>query len=786
MKVSLTWLNNYVSLKGIEPKTLSEAFTLKSQEVEDLFPLVDADHLTIGKVIDCRSHENASSLSVCDVDTGDATRQIVCGADNVAAGQKVVVALPGSRLAGGMEIEKTEIRGVESNGMICSLNELGIDEKYHYEDGIHVLDPSAPVGTDALEYLAFNDTVLELDLTPNRADLLSMHGVAYETAAIFNRNLSISDPELITAEEKNQVDISTETDGCRSYYGRVLDNVSIGPSPRWMQARLIAAGIRPINNVVDVTNYVMLETGQPLHAFDYDRIGTGEVVVRDAEEGETFITLDDETRTLKRGDVLITNGEKPIAIGGVMGGAQTEVTEGTSSILLESAAFEPRRIRRTSARLELKSESSLRFERGIDPQRTRYALDRAASLIAIYASASVRDGVQYVDNQAKGSKPVDLSLSTLNKVLGSAYKSSEVRETLNRLRFPYEEEDGLFTVHVPSRRQDVNTYQDLIEEIGRLQDYNALPDTLPTTLSTGALSARQKMRRRIRRTLTGLGLDEVMTYVLRDKARVSDLTVSDADPVELSKPLSRDRHALVLTPLQGMLDVAAYNKNRKEDRLHIFELGKRYGLKAEKERLSILMHGPYRHRRWRKTPETDFYTLKGVLEALQESLNLPSFTYERKTLDHYHPHQTALLKVDGELVGHIGKLHPEYASGYGLEDVYVGELDLDVIESLRRTDHAYAPISPYPGVERDIALLVDEETPAQALKETIAASLPKRLKQSHVFDVYTGERIEEGKKSIAIRLTLADPQGTLKSEDIDALISKVIEALTKEHGALQR
>ncbi len=787
MKVSLTWLNNYVSLKGIKPEELSQAITLRSQEVEDLSPLVDIEEgVTIGEVTGCRPHEEAEKLSVCTVDTGEKKRTIVCGADNVAEGQKVVVALPGAVLAGGMEIRETTIRGVHSEGMICSLSELGIDEKYHQEEGIHVLDPAAPIGSDALEYLAFNDTVLELDLTPNRADLLSMHGVAYEVAAIFGRNLSIPDPELITSEQANTVEIETQTEGCQSYYGRVLEEATIGPSPRWMQARLIAAGIRPINNIVDVTNYVMLETGQPLHAFDYDALRSDRIVVRDAREGESFVTLDEEARTLKAGDVLITDGERPIALGGVMGGLDTEVTSSTRSILLEAATFDPARIRRTSSRLDLKSESSMRFERGVDPQKTRYALDRAAALIAIYASAAVRDGVQNVDRHARGPRDVTLSLNTLNKVLGSNYEAPAVRDVFNRLRFPYDEEDEVFTVHVPSRRQDVNTYQDLIEEVGRLMDYNALPDTLPTTLSIGGLSSRQKLRRHLRRTLSGLGLFETMTYSLRDVSRIDDLTLENGKPVELSKPLSREHHALVRTPLHGMVDVAAYNRARKQESIHLFEIGKQYTSEAERERLGLLMSGPYHHHRWRPTPPTDFFTLKGVIEALRQALNLPRFHYEAITLENYHPHQTARIYCKGKSIGHIGKLHPEYVEPQGLEDVYVAELDIESLEALQQEDYTYAPVSPYPGVRRDIALLVDDDVPAEALKDSLASVMPDRLQSSHVFDVYTGEKIEAGKKSIAIRLTLADPEGTLRSEDVDALIAEGVEALSREHGAQQR
>ncbi len=786
MKVSLSWLQEYVSLEGITPDELASTLTLRSQEIENVYNLVEADTLIIGEVLDVSKHEKADKLSVCRVDTGKDKLQIVCGAPNVAKGQKVVVALPGATLAGGLRIEKTTLRGVESNGMICSLSELGIEYKYHHEDGIHVLADTAPVGEDALEYLSLNDTVVELDLTPNRSDLLSMHGVAYDVAAIYDRKLKLPMPEIITANQDNPFTIETDTEKCPSYYARILDNVTIAPSPRWLQARLIAAGIRPINNVVDITNYVMIETGQPLHAFDLETLTSEKVLVREAKQGETFVTLDEEKRTLEEGDILITDGQKPIALGGVMGGLDTEVSDSTVSLLLESATFDPRQIRRTSSRLDLRSESSIRFERGVDPEKTRYALDRACAFLATYAKASIRNGVRYFDNHKRKKRIIPITLDKVNKVLGSSYSVNEVQNVFDRLDFSYEEKEGRFLVEAPSRRVDIQTYQDLIEEIGRLKDYNELPDTLPSTVSVGALSPYQQFKRKIRSTLSALGLSEAITYALREKERINDLTRENESPVELSKPLSKAHHALVLTPLTGLFDVVAYNKARKQESVHLFEIGKRYRKNEEPERLGIAMHGPYHPRHWQKTPPTDFFTVKGVVEALQKALRLPELDYEKTTIDNYHPHQTAVVKAGDTTLGHIGKVHPEYAEQYDLEDVYLAELAIDKLYSVAEKDATYRTVAKYPHISRDLALVVDADLPAGELLKTVERTLGERLSESRVFDVFTGKTIGEGKKSLAIRLIFEAREETLQSSDVDADIERVVEALKDTHDARLR
>ncbi len=786
MKVSINWLKTYID-KPLETMQLDELFTTKSQEVESYQALVNATDLVVGHVKVCERHPDADKLSVCDVDVGSNVLQIICGAPNVKQGQFVIVALPGAELPGGLKIKKSTIRGVESSGMICSLIELGIESKYHYETGIHVIKDSVKAGEDALSALGFKDHVLALDLTPNRGDLLSVLGVAYDVAAMLDLPVEEKTFHVKETSTLNPMDISTDTEDCLSYYGRIIDNLTIKESPSWMKARLIGAGVRPINNVVDITNYVMIELGQPLHAFDFDLLGSEKIVVRNAKKNETFLTLDDKTRSLTEEDIVITNGEKAVALGGVMGGAETEVTEKTTSILLESAVFNNEKIRKTSHRLDLRSESSMRFERGVDPVRTKKALDMATSLFIDYANATVRKGISYFDNTSHSPKPLELSLSKINSVLGSEYSLDYVSDILRRLGFEHTIKQDTYLIEVPSRRFDVLTYQDMIEEIGRISGYDTLPSTLPSTISVGKLTPYQQFKRRIRQSLTGLGLHEVITYALRDADSVYDYTRSNhIKAVSVMHPMTELRETLSLTPINGLLDVVRYNVSRKLDTVHIFEIGKHYQPSKETEVLGIAMQGIYHDYSWQTTPEMNFFTLKGIFEALLKRFSIENVYYEKVSLKNYHPHQTALIKHEDRVIGHIGKIHPEEAKRLDLKDVYVLDVDIEILYELSEPIKRYQPLGKYPSVSRDLAIVCDESILAQHLIDTIKSHTDSRLKQVRIFDYYVGEHIEEGKKSLALRLQFEDPQKTLETKDIDFVIERIVKALKTHHDAVLR
>ncbi len=787
MKVSLNWLNDYVDIKAISHERLKHRITIQSQEVEGVYKLSEATNLVVGETLSCEQHEEAHKLSVCQVKLKHQTVQIVCGAPNVKANQKVIVALEGATLPGGITIKPTTIRGVESNGMICSLNELGIEEKYHHETGIHVLPDEVEVGADALEVLGFNDTVLELDLTPNRPDLLSMQGVAYDIKALFDLNITLPKVNLKRSSKKNPFTIKTETDKCKSYYGALIDNVVIKESPLWLKARLIASGIRPINNVVDITNYVMLETNQPLHAFDYDTLNSETILVREASEGEVFTTLDEQQRRLLKGDILITNGKEPIALGGVMGGLDSEVSHETKTILLESATFDATQIRKTSQRLDLKSESSIRFERGLDPNKTRYALNRAEALLVAYADATLRENVAYFDHHQSKPQSIKLSLSKINHVLGACLDNETVEDILRRLDFNYTCESGLFTIECPARRVDIETYQDLIEEIGRIYDYNNLEDTLPKTVSQGGLSAYQKFKRRIRESLNGLGLNETITYSLISDESIFDLRPKDdLKPVKLANPISESHSSLTLSPLKNLMDVTAYNVKRRGENVHIYEVGKQYQLDGEDEVLALSLHGVYQDQYWQASQQTNFFTLKGIVEALFDRLQLKDVNYESADINHFHPHQTAWIKQGEQTLGYLGKIHPQYAAKYGLNDVFMAQINLKKLFACIDSTIEYEKVLKYPSVSRDVALICDENITAGAIINSIHDNSTSILKHAHIFDVYRGEHIAKDKKSLAIRLHFEDKTGTLKTKTVDEMVKNILEALKNEYNAVLR
>ncbi len=786
MKVSINWLKDYVTFDE-NIKTLDTVFSLKSQEVETTYKLVNANNLVIGYTKDCYPHPDADKLNVCEVDVKTETLTIVCGAPNVKKGQHVIVAKPGAVLPNGLKIKKAKLRGVESNGMICSLSELGIEHKYHNEDGIHVIKDDVTIGDDALKALHLDDEVLVLDLTPNRMDLLSMHGVAYDVAAMLDKPLSINTPNVDYSSEKNPMAISTDTDNCYSYYGSVLDNITIKESPLWMKARLIAAGIRPINNVVDITNYVMLETGQPLHAFDFDLLDSHEIIVRQAKENETFVTLDDKKRTLHKDDIVITNGKKPIALAGVMGGAETEVHAKTNKILLESAVFNPVNVRKTSSRLDLRSESSMRFERRVDVGKTRFALDRATELFIKYAGASVRKDVAYFDHTKKSSHTITITKDTINNVLGSTYTMTHIASIFNRLRFEFKTDGDTFHITKPTRRPDFETYQDLIEEVGRISGYDDLPNTLPDTISTGYLSAKQHFRRQVKSVLNGLGLDEVITYNLVEKKHLNRFTLNkDLTPVDIKNPMSDTRTTLRLTPLNGLLDVVRYNMSRQADHVHIFEVGKRYTKDKETEVLSIAMSGSYHDQKWQTTTPTTFFTVKGIFEALISYFDLDVPTYESIQIENYHPHQTAHILMQDDILGHIGKVHPNTASDYDLDDVFLLEVNLDQLFSLSTKETRFESLPKFPSISRDIAIVLKEDIPAQAVLDTIKQATNKSLINIDIFDVYAGKHMESGKKSLGIRMIFNNKEKTLKAEEIDSQITRILNALKETHNAILR
>lgn len=777
MKVSMNHLKEWVDVT-ISVQELSALFNTHSAEVEAAYRLVDASNLVVGYVQEKTSHPDADKLSVCQVDIGGETSQIVCGAPNVDKGQYVIVSKPGAVLPGNFKIKKSTIRGVESNGMICSLAELGIDKKFVNADGIHVIKETCQPGDNPIDVLELDDEVMALDLTPNRMDLLSVMGVAYDAAAILG--LPLKDRKFVVQEmeETNPVTIRLDTPNCMSYYARVLKNVEIKPSPRWMQSRLIAAGMRPINNVVDITNYVLLETGQPLHAFDYDLLDSDTISVRMASDGETLTTLDEQVRMLTVDDIVITNDKQSVALGGVMGGAETEIGPATKRILLESAVFNPVNIRKTSNRLDLRSEASLRFERKVDPKRTVLALEMATSLFQQYASGQVYKGIAKVDNIDYTEPVIDIRLDTINGNLGTSLSHAEVQDILHRLQFETTASNNTFHVTLPSRRQDMETYQDIIEEIGRIYGYDKLPLTLPQTVSKGSLTEIQIFKRQLKKQCTALGLNEVITYSLVPEERVDEFSKEPTKHTAVLSPMSQDKSTLTMSPLVGMIDVLEYNIARKNTDLFLFELGKQYN-QEETEVLCGALTGTLSSTRWNGDTEiVDFYTVKGLLNSLFDSLYLGHLEFEPMgDYNNLHPGQSAYIRDYHGVVGFLGKLHPEYEKQHNLSSTYVFQLDVHELFTRQRKIKRVQEINKFPVVERDIAVVVDEAVLASELLQVINKAGKRMLIQSEIFDVYRGQPLQEYQKSVAIRLVFSDPKRTLETKEVDTRVHEILGVL---------
>ncbi|MFC4601661.1 phenylalanine--tRNA ligase subunit beta [Cohnella hongkongensis] len=811
MNVSYRWLSDYIDLSGISARELAEMMTRGGIEIDTVPSRNEGvSGVVVGYVKKREKHPDADKLSVCTVDAGTGEDlQIVCGAPNVGADMKVPVALVGAKLPGGLNIKRAKLRGVESQGMICSARELGINDKLlpkEQQEGILVLPPETDIGRDILDVLALDDHILELDLTPNRSDCLSMLGVAYEVAALTGRPLQLPDPSkdiYASAEVVSdyvRVTISAP-EHCSLYTARYIKGVKIAPSPQWMQNRLIAAGVRPINNIVDITNYVMLEYGQPLHAFDAGRVAGGRIDVRLARNGETLVTLDDQERKLEPRMLVIADAEKAIGLAGVMGGANSEVSEGTTDIILESAKFDGSTIRRTSRQLGLRSEASARFEKEVDPARVRAALDRAAGLMVRYAEGHVVEGIAEAEVSSPQPVVIDLSLSRVNGMLGTELSALEIKTILSRLQFEVEASgDDLWRVAVPSRRGDIARDVDLIEEIARLHGYDAIPTTLiegPTT--AGSLTKPQAIRRELRKILTGAGLHEAISYSVTSLPRTelfAELSAG-ARPIALAMPMSEERSVLRTTLLPSLLEAAVYNVNRKNHDIALFEIGNVYHtdeekltrLPNEKPRAALLLSGNRRAASWNRSAESvDFYDAKGILEKAFDRLGLSGLvSYEAARPEGFHPGRTAAIVIrterGSETIGYVGQLHPETQREFDLPDTYVAELELQPVYEYADARIEYRVLPRYPAIERDIAVVVDRGVAGGALTETIAASAGELLESVKVFDVYTGERIGSDKKSVALALVYRHSERTLTDEEVGEAHARVLAQLEQSYGA---
>ena len=796
MKVKLEWINELVDLSGLTVKEIVDTLSLYSIEVEGVDKVVEGSNLVIGHVESKVPHPDSDHLNICMVNIGSEVTQIVCGAPNVEAGQNVIVALIGAELPGGFKIKKSKIRGIESNGMICSLGELGMEKKYvseEYANGIYYFKDDITIGEDPLKKLNLHDEVIELGLTPNRGDLLSMLGVAYEMSAVFKRPMKELKYSFIESNELSvdNVTVDINTDKCPVYYAKVFKNLVIKESPQWLQSRLIAFGVRPINNVVDITNYIMALFGQPLHAFDYKKLGN-KIVVRNAYENEKIVTLDHIERTLSEKDVVITDGEKPVAIAGVMGGLSTCIDDTTTDMVLEAAIFDPKSIRVTSTKLDLRSEASSRYEKGVDIARCKWALEYTSYLLETLADATICKGEAVCGNTEPTLKEVTVTSDYVSNYLGVKISKEEIVEILDRLQFESKVDGDNITVVCPSRRGDLGIKADIVEEVGRLYGYEKLPVTLPATSTSGKLTNYQKRRRLLKHSFADLGLTENVTYSLEDNN--DEFTFNHKEnttEIELMYPISAERKVLRRSLVNGAVNQAMYCFNRKIKNIATFEVGKVYyqedGKYCEEENLVLVASGVLSSVIWKGQNEVvDFYTLKGLIEAAFSNLNV-EFTY--KPLDRefkeMHPLRTAIIMYNNKEVGYVGELHPKYQKDHDLKDVYVAEIKIKEILEKEDATKIYQQISKVPSVERDIALTFKRNVLSQDIIDTIKSVDKKILSDAYIFDIYEGEKVANDEKSVAIKLVFTSYE-TLTDDVINNKVNKVLKQLEKEYNAVLR
>ncbi|MDN7245939.1 phenylalanine--tRNA ligase subunit beta [Planococcus shenhongbingii] len=798
MLVSIKWLKDYVDTQELAPADLGEKITRSGIEVD---AVIDRSHgitnVVVGYVESCIKHPEADKLSICQVSVGEETTQIICGAPNIAAGQKVIVARPGAVLPGGMKIKKAKLRGEDSNGMICSLQEVGIEGKLvpkAYAEGIYVLPEDAEVGSDVITNFDLDDTVLELDLTPNRADAMSMLGVAYEVGAILSEEVKLPEATYTESADTAESMLTLNVDAPDAnplYVAKVIRNIEVKESPMWLQQRLMAAGVRPLNNVVDVTNYVLMEYGQPLHAFDYDSLKTGNITVRNAKEGEKITTLDDTERALSAHNLVITNGEEPVALAGVMGGANSEVSDSTKTIVIESAYFASGSIRQTSKDHGLRSDASSRYEKGVDPNRVIPAAERAASLIAELAGGEVLAGSVIFDVLDREEKIVTVSPDFVNARLGMKIPFEDMMEILERLKFNTDAVNGQLVISVPTRRQDIQIEEDIVEEIARLYGYDEIPATLPETEATpGGLTPYQEKRRIVRRYLEGAGLLQATTYSLTSEKSATQFALTETETTKLLMPMSEERSTLRQSLLPHLLESVTYNTARRMDSVAMYETGavflKTEGeLLNEEEHLAIAMTGLWLDNSWQgEKKAVDFFVLKGIVEGLAAKLGV-ELAFERGQMDDLHPGRTAFIMLNGNRVGVIGQLHPTEQKARDLKNTIVMELNMAALLNVESEALVYTPVPRYPSISRDVALVLSKIVEAGTIETVIRNAGGKLLKDVRVFDLYEGDNLEEGKKSVAFSLTYFDPEKTLTDEEVTNVHEKVLSALTEVGAELR-
>ena len=799
MLLSRKWLNEFVPV-DVDDRTFAEDMTLSGSKVEITeIEGEEISNVVVGRVVEIKRHENSDHMWICQVDVGEeAPIQIVTGAQNVSQGDLVPVAKHNSTLPGGVKITKGKLRGEKSNGMLCSYKELGMtdnDWPYSIVDGIFLLnsDPDLKAkdlkpGDDIRTAIGLDDHVVEFEITPNRPDCLSVIGLAREAAVTYGKTMAKHEPVVKGGGVGNLtelLDVETPaTDLCPRYTARMVRNVKIGPSPKWMRDRLRASGVRPINNIVDITNYVMLEYGQPMHAFDYRYVNGGKIVVRRAEDGETLTTLDGNVRQLNSSMLVIADEHRAVGLAGIMGGENSEIVEDTVDVVFESANFNGTSIRRTALALGMRTEASAKFEKGLDILNTLPAVNRACELVEMLGAGEVLDGTIDILNFVPQPKQLKLRADKINALLGTDIDAAEMCRILQELGFGV---DGDI-ITVPSWRGDVEHYSDLAEEVARFYGYNQIPTTAMTGVTTrGGYSPEQMLERSLGTVCRSLGYDEIITYSFISPTYYDKIRLPEDSPLRKSmkimNPLGEDTSIMRTTVMPSMLEILTRNYNYRNKEAHLYELGRTYferedGMADEPKHLSLGVYGP----------EESFFTLKGAVETILDSIRAEDVTYVAEKSDpSYHPGRCAKVYVNGQEVGTLGQIHPLVAANYSVDaELYYADLKFDALFASRGADPEYQPLPKFPAVTRDIAVLVDKAVTVGAMESSIQAAAKGLLKDVTLFDIYEGAKLPTGKKSVAFNLVLRADDRSLTAQEADDEVNLVLERLKKDFDAMLR
>ena len=795
MKLNRKWLHEeFVDLSTVSDKEFVETMTVAGQKVET-YERMDAEikNVVVGKVVSIVRHENSDHMWVCQIDVGqEEPVQIVTGAQNVHEGDLVPAALHNSYLPGGVHITKGKLRGVKSNGMLCGLEELGLtlnDYPNAILDGIWILnDEDCKVGDDINMVIGNDDTIVDFEITNNRPDCYSIIGLAREAAAAFNKPMTHHEPVVKGSDvgsmyEMLDVEVPAEN-LCNRYSSRMVKNVKIAPSPKWLRQRLRANGVRPINNIVDITNYVMLEYGQPMHAFDYRYVGSGKIIVREATEGETLTTLDGNVRALKPGMLVIADENKPIGLAGIMGGENSEILDDTTTVVFESANFNGTSIRQTALALGMRTESSGKFEKNLDPMMTVPAVQRACELVELLECGDIMDGIIDIINYVPAPKTLELEPEKINRLLGTQISEADMVSYLNRLEISVEGR----TIHVPSFRPDLNLMADIAEEVGRLYGYNEIPTTAFKNATQGGYSEEMIMESKAGQLCRSLGFSEIITYSFVSPTIFDQIRLPENSPLRnamrIQNPLGEDTSIMRTIAVPSMLDILGRNNAYHNKSVKLYELAKIY-LPTEGQVLpqepKMLVLGTYGE-------SSTFFTLKGQLEAIFSGLRVKKATYPAVSDNPtYHPGRCAKVCIDGMELGYIGQIHPLVAQNYGMDvDVYCAEINFTKLFDLRLPDVTYTPLPKYQSAYRDLSLICDEAVTVAQVEDVITAAAGKLLRNVRLFDIYRGKGVAEGKKSMAFSLELRADDRTLTDADAEGVISKVLSALSEKLNASLR